>query len=163
MGEVNWKTKEFIEAKVGDVIAPFLTDEDYKPIIAEAELAIECLGFLAWTPVDQGSIVTFSGGGNANAFSWIRKGEAKAGLGRDILAGFQLYVAIRSLRHQPFFMRTHTAIPRPISSQEPTPPRLKTGASEKVLPVSQSIGGGKKSRNCRNSPNGKGGFRKKDR
>ena len=107
MGAVRWKQKEFTEVKVGDVVFPFLQGEEYDPIIAEAELAIECLGFVAWAPVDEGDIVAFLGGGNTDAFSRANKGAAKIGLGWGILAGFQLYVAIRALEHQPFFMRTH--------------------------------------------------------
>ena len=44
MGAVNWKEKEYFGVTVKEVIKPFLVDEDYEPIIAEAELAIECLG-----------------------------------------------------------------------------------------------------------------------
>ena len=110
MGALNWKEKEYLDLTLKDVAKPFLGDEDYDPIIAEAELAIECLGFVTWTPIDQGKVVTFLGGDNTNAFCWISNGKAEIGLGRDILAGFQLYVAIRALEPHPFYMRTHRNI-----------------------------------------------------
>ena len=106
-GAVNWKNKQFLEVTIEEVVKPFIGDREYVPIIAEAELAIECLGFVTWTPTDQDRFVTFLGGDNTNAFSWIHNGKAKIGLGRDILAGFQLYVAIYALGPSPFYMRTH--------------------------------------------------------
>ena len=62
---------------------------------------------MTWAPVTEGSFVTFSGGDNTNASAWISNGKAKIVSGRDILAGFQLCVAIHALGPQPFLMRTH--------------------------------------------------------
>ena len=62
MGAVNWKQKEFIGSKVCEVVSGFLQGEEYVQIIAESELAIECFGFVAWTPVGDGNFVTFLGG-----------------------------------------------------------------------------------------------------
>ena len=106
-GAVNWKNKQYLDVTIEEAAKPFIGDREYTPIIAEAELAVECLGFATWTPVGQERFVTFLGGDNANAFSWIHNGKAKVGLGRDILAGFQLYVAIYALEPAPFYMRTH--------------------------------------------------------
>ena len=44
MGAAKWKEKGYLDVTVKEAIKHFLADEDYGPIIAEAELAIECLG-----------------------------------------------------------------------------------------------------------------------
>ena len=77
MGAVNWKQKEYLDLTVEEVTKPFVGEEGRDPIIAEAELAIECLGFVTWTPIDQGKVVTFLGGDSTNAFSRISNGEEK--------------------------------------------------------------------------------------
>ena len=68
MGASKWKEKGYLDVTVKEAIKHFLVDEDYGPITAEAELAIECLGCANWAPLDQGKVVTFLGGDNTNAF-----------------------------------------------------------------------------------------------
>ena len=107
---VNWHMREFLTATVDDVMKVFSGYRSNQTIIAEAELGIEILGCVLWGQIEGDRLVQFLGGDNANSYFWIQNGKARKGVVREMIAGFQLWIAHYGLEPIPFFLRTHRNI-----------------------------------------------------
>ena len=159
---VNWKADQYIEVRVEEVAAPFLREDSYGPIIAEAALAVARLGFVSWTPVGEGDVVALLGWDTITP-SWIPKENAKIGTDREILAGFQLYVAIRDIEPPPFFTRTHRDVTAHLLTRATKEEIDTCSPSNGFARVGAHGGGGGVGGLllCRNSSSGEGGYQKK--
>ena len=115
---INWHRREFLTAAVDEVMRVFSGYRPNQTIISEEELVIEILGCALWGEIEGDRLVQFLGRGNANSYCWIHNGKARQGVARDMIAGFQLWIAHYGLEPIPFFLRTHRNITRDFSTRD---------------------------------------------
>lgn len=102
VSSINWAEKQFAKCTPRSLLKEFSGGVESEPIIAELELASGICGVILRAGICGERRVIVVGAGNANFFSWMRRGKARVGKARRMLTAFLPWAVNTIARSSPF-------------------------------------------------------------
>ena len=76
-------------------------------MIADIELSSVVCGVVVWASGGKSTGIYIIGTDNTNAFSWIRKGKARAGCSRRMISAFYHWMVTHDIEVSVYYIRSH--------------------------------------------------------